>query len=247
MNTLLLLCCLLPVAFGRQVSQFIVGGSNANIANHRHQLSLRTSSHICGASLITGTRAVTAAHCIGNAASSYSVLAGTSDRTVTNCATCVLRTCTLATRHPNYSATGNGYPNDIAVLGFASIATNTNVGYITMSTASDGLYAGTSCVITGWGLTTTTGSGTPPAILQQGTMSVMTNTACQATWGTAINANHICITAPTVSSCNGDSGGPLVCGGKLAGATSWGVSNCSPSYPSVYSRVSSFYSWIIAQ
>lgn len=245
MNTLILLCCLLPVALGREVGQFIIGGTNANIANHKHQLSLRTSSHICGASLISGTRAVTAAHCIGSAASSYSVLGGTSDRTVTNCATCVLRTCNLATRHPNYSDTANGYPNDIAVLGFTTIATNANVGFITMATTADGNYAGTSCVITGWGLTSSPGSAA--VILQQGTMTVMTNAACQSTWGSAINANHICITAPTVSSCNGDSGGPLVCSGKLAGATSWGVSNCSPSYPSVYARISSFYSWIIAQ
>jgi secreted trypsin-like serine protease len=241
----LVLCCLLPVALGRDVNTFIVGGSNANIANHKHQLSLRTSSHICGASLIGATRAVTAAHCIGSAASSYSVLGGTSDRTVTTCSTCVLRTCNLATRHPNYNGNGNGYPNDIAVLGFSSIATNANVGFISLATSSDGTYAGVSCVISGWGLTVAGGS--PPIILQQGTMTVMTNTACANTWGTAINSGHICITAPSVSSCNGDSGGPLVCSGKLAGATSWGVSNCSPSYPSVYSRISSFYSWIVAQ
>lgn len=46
----------------------------------------------------------------------------------------------------------------------------------------------------------------------------------------------------------GDSGGPLVCGGQLAGATSWGVSGCHSNgrvtHPSVYTRVSFFYSWI---
>lgn len=242
---LLLLCCLLPVALGRQISQFVVGGSNANIANHKHQLSLRSSnSHSCGASLIGSTRAVTAAHCIGGAASTYSVLGGTSDRTVTTCATCALRTCSMATRHPNYS-TANGYPNDIAVLGFAAISTNSNIGFIALATSSDGNYAGASCVITGWGLTQAGGS--LPTILQQGTMTVMTNTACASTWGSSINNGHICVTSPTVSSCNGDSGGPLVCSGKLAGATSWGVANCSPAYPSVYSRISYFYSWIIAQ
>jgi len=70
----------IAVALGRQISQFIVGGSNANIANHPHQLSLRTSSHICGASLMSATRAVTAAHCIGGAA-----LVGHTTRDMINC------------------------------------------------------------------------------------------------------------------------------------------------------------------
>lgn len=56
-------------------------------------------------------------------------------------------------QHPNYSETANGYPNDIAVLGFSSIATNANVGFISLATTADGNYAGASCVITGWGLT----------------------------------------------------------------------------------------------
>jgi len=240
---LLLLCCLLPVALGRQISSFIVGGSAANIANHPHQLSLRTSSHICGASLISGTRAVTAAHCVGSAASSYSVLGGTTDRTITNCATCALRTCNLSTRHPNYNGNANGYPNDVAVLGFSSIATNANIGYIALATSGD--FAGSSCVITGWGLTSAGGS--LPTGLRQATMTVMTNAACANTWGNSINAGHICVTAPSASSCNGDSGGPLVCSSRLAGATSWGVSDCSPSYPSVYTRITYFYSWIVAQ
>lgn len=47
----------------------------------------------------------------------------------------------------------------------------------------------------------------------------------------------------------GDSGGPMTCYGNdgtpyLAGATSWGVSNCPGTFPSVYTRVSSFLSWI---
>jgi len=39
--------------------------------------------------------------------------------------------------------------------------------------------------------------------------------------------------------CYGNDGTPY-----LAGATSWGVSNCPGTFPSVYTRVSSFLSWI---
>ncbi|XP_052074219.1 chymotrypsin B-like [Mytilus californianus] len=46
----------------------------------------------------------------------------------------------------------------------------------------------------------------------------------------------------------GDSGGPMTCySGNtpyLAGATSWGISTCSGSFPSVYARLTSFRSWI---
>lgn len=247
MKLLILLGLVLP-AMSREINTFVVGGSNSNIANHPHQLSLRVSgSHSCGASLISTTRAVTAAHCGGSAISVYSILGGTTDRTVTTCSTCVLRNPNLFTRHPSFVNSGaQGYPNDVAVLGFSSVTYNTNFRNIALATSSDGNYAGVSCVITGWGRTSATSA--LPTTLQQATMTVLTNTACASSWSAAqINNGHICVSAPSSSACSGDSGGPLVCSGKLAGATSWGQAQCSPSYPSVYTRISYFYSWIIAQ
>jgi len=227
------------------INSNVVGGSNANIANYRHQLSMRVSnSHSCGASLISGTKAVCAAHCGGGAIGTYSVLAGTSDRTVTNCATCALRSLTSFPRHGSFVNNGNqGYPNDIAVLHFTNVPTNGNTGYVTMAAASAGNYAGNSCTITGWGRTC--GTCGIPNTLQQGTMTVLTNAACASSWSSAqVNNGHICVQAPSVSACSGDSGGPLVCGGVLVGATSWGQAQCNPSFPSVYSRISFFRSWI---
>jgi elastase-2 len=241
----LLLLCLAVTAFCEDIDSRVVGGSNANIANYPHQLSLRASnSHSCGASLVSGTKAVTAAHCGGGALSSYSVLAGTSDRTVTSCSTCALRSLTSFVRHSGFVNNGaQGYPNDIAVLHFSSIPTNANTAYIAMASSGSGNFAGQSCVITGWGRTSSTSS--LPITLQQGTMSVITNAACEGQWSAAqINDGHICVSSGSVSACSGDSGGPLECGNVLAGATSWGQSSCSPSFPSVYTRISYFRSWI---
>jgi secreted trypsin-like serine protease len=153
----------------------------------------------------------------------------------------------MFTRHPDYiDSSALGWPNDIAVLGFAAVSFNGNLQAITLSTPSDGNYAGDQCTITGWGRTS--GGGPIPVTLQQATMTIMTNAACANEWGSAsINDGHICITDATSASCSGDSGGPLECGNKLAGATSWGQSNCNPSFPSVYSRVSEFYTWIQQQ
>jgi len=244
MRVLLLLCLALPT-FADYADQRVVGGSNANIANYPHQMSLRVSnSHSCGASLISGTKGVTAAHCGGGAIGTYSVLTGTTDRTVTNCGTCALRSLTSFVRHANFVNNGNqGYPNDIATIRFANIPTNGNTNYVTMAAANAGNYAGNSCVITGWGRTC--GTCGIPATLQQGTMTVLTNAACANSWSAAqVNNGHICVQAGSVSACSGDSGGPLVCGGTLVGATSWGQAQCNPSFPSVYSRISFFRGWI---
>jgi len=243
MRVLLLLCLAVP-AFCNEVGSRVVGGSGVSIGNHPHQLSLRvSSSHSCGASLVSGTKAVTAAHCGGGSLGQYSVLAGSTDRTDTSCSTCQLRSLSSFIRHSGY-VSGGGYPNDIAVLHFSNIGTNGNIGYIGMATSSDSNFAGSRCVITGWGRTNIGVSGGLPITLQQGTMTVMTNSACSNEWGNDINNGHICVTDPSVSSCNGDSGGPLVCSGRLAGATSWGNATCNPNQPSIYSRISFFRNWI---
>jgi len=240
-----MLLCLAVAAFAENVDQRVVGGSNANIANYPHQMSLRVSnSHSCGASLISGTKGVTAAHCGGGAIGTYSVLTGTTDRTSTTCGTCALRSLTSFVRHANFVNNGNqGYPNDIATIRFANIPTNANTGYVSMAAANAGNYAGNTCTITGWGRTC--GTCGLPNVLQQGSVTIMTNAACTSSWSSAqVNNGHICITSPTVTACNGDSGGPLVCGGVLVGATSWGATGCPAGRAAVYSRISFFRNWI---
>lgn len=251
MQTILALCCLLP-ALGSALSMIgpnlkVIGGSNANIANNPWQASLRNNAnHACGAVLISATRALTAAHCGGSAINVYSLLSGTTDRTVTVCQTCSLRSPIVDfIRHPGFvNNPSAGYPNDIAAVWFYSIATNVNIQYIELAQPTDGDFTGASCVVSGWGRQAA--SGTLPTTLQAGSMSVISNDQCIEVWGaTRIQGAHICASDPNVSACGGDNGGPLVCGGKLAGVFSWGEATCSPQYPSVFIRVSSYYDWII--
>merc|ERR1711894_190245 len=91
-------------------------------------------------------------------------------------------------------------------------------------------------------------------ILQVAPVEVYTKQYCQQRWSTIpIGDYHICVgDEGTAGACSGDSGGPLACSTGpsswvLAGVTSWGRSNCSVMYPSVYARISYFREWINAQ
>jgi secreted trypsin-like serine protease len=248
MRILLLLCLALP-ALGFGVDQRITDGNAAIIGNNPHSLSLRVEgAHTCGASLISTTRAVTAAQCAGQPIGVYSLLGGTVERTVTNCATCVLADVNFISIHPFYFPDPTtGFQNDVAVLGFDTIQFNDNLNSIPLADPDSGDFAGASCVATGWGATEAGGAFDDD--LQRGEFTVQTNSACESSWGEGqIAVVHLCgYGAGQVSICDGDQGGPLECGGELAGISSWHEVDCSASYPSVFTRVSTVQAWIIDQ
>lgn len=247
MKALLALSFMLFVCVQGSDNSRIVGGDNANIANFNYQASLRIQgSHTCGAVLIRNIRAVTAAHCAGSATTAYTILAGTTDRTSTTCATCALRPLLAINRHPGFANNPSaGYPNDIAVLWFNSIATNVNIGYITMAQEADGNFENALCAVSGWGRTTNSNTNLPTT-LQHGAMSVISNAACIEVWNAnRIRSEHLCASSVVVSMCGGDQGGPIVCNGRLAGIHSFGEANCGPTFPSVFVRISSYHDWIL--
>ncbi|ELT89463.1 hypothetical protein CAPTEDRAFT_159950 [Capitella teleta] len=220
----------------------IIGGTNAATGEFPHQLSLRApTSHNCGAVLIALNKAITAAHCITG--TSYNIRAGTLTH-ATCSGNCQDAAVTTFTRHPNYGSGTGSYPNDIGTLHFSPLTSNSEVGTISLDNGG----SLSSCVISGWGVTTV-GGGSLATTLQKAAVTALTNPECIEYWGTSINDGHICVYGDGVrGACNGDSGGPMTCssGGSLvvAGATSWGRSGCDPAWPSVYSRVSVFYDWI---
>ena len=100
-----------------------------------------------------------------------------------------------------------------------------------------------------------------PDQLRQVTIGVIPNDECKASYvafGQATNAsltitpNEICAGSPegAKDSCYGDSGGPLVAplgdgkGYVQVGIVSWGIQCGNPALPGVYSRVSTFDTWI---
>jgi hypothetical protein len=90
-------------------------------------VSLRVSgSHLVYGVILSPTKILVPAHSVGGAIGSYSILAGATDRTVTGCATCQLRSVTSVVRHPNFNNNG-GYANDVAILHVPALTFNTSV------------------------------------------------------------------------------------------------------------------------
>ncbi|PVD31916.1 hypothetical protein C0Q70_07342 [Pomacea canaliculata] len=157
--------------------------------------------------------------------------------------------------HENWNSNGDGYPNDIAICELATPLTFND--YVSPIEIDDGSasWAGQDCTLSGWGRTV--GGGSLPNYLQKVNITKITNNRCSQLWqsvtGASIFDSHICFfdeVGQDKSACNGDSGGPVRCSrnGKkvLTGLTSWGISTCSGAYPSVYTRVSKYSSWLAA-
>jgi len=248
-----------PVSF-QDVDAFIIGGQNALPGAWPWQLSLERLfsgvwSHTCGASLLNGKYALTAAHCVdGVSLSSLRIVAGLHNRLGTSGSQ--TKSLISSTKHSGYNNGAASFANDIAVLWYSSpaILPSDTIAYASLPANDNNDFAGNICVITGWGRTSS--SNTLPSILQQAETTVLTLAQCRQDLSTisTIWSSHICIKHSTLSvtACSGDSGGPMNCQSGpryvVAGITSFGIVNgfdqCLPSYPAVYTRVSSYLSWI---
>ena len=80
----------------------------------------------------------------------------------------------------------------------------------------------------------------------------MSHSKCREKYVIVDSSAHLCAGAGHASAsggCNGDSGGPLVCemAGKwyLHGAVSFGKRNCPTTHYTVFTRITSYKSWIL--
>ncbi|XP_077334444.1 chymotrypsinogen A-like [Lithobates pipiens] len=223
----------------------IINGINAISGSWPWQVSVQTSSgfHFCGGSLINNYWVVTAAHC--EVTTAHRVVLGAFDLS-SKTEAIQIKTISKVFKNAQY----NTQPtiNDITLIKLATPATYTSrISPVCLAATNDIFNDQEMCITTGWGYINAT-TKTLPAKLQQATLPIVSNTNCQKTWGSRIQASMICAGASGVSSCMGDSGGPLVCkrngAWTLAGVVSWGSSTCSTVFPAVYTRLSAFRTWV---
>ena len=239
-----------PVGSGEQE---IVGGTNTTITENPWQVSLQSSSgsHFCGGSVLNANWILTAQHCVKSGSTTSApgrILAGSTSRTGSG----QVRTVSQVVTYSGYSTPELG--KDVALLRLSTPLdlSGTSVKAIPIVTAADAAAgvtnAGVVARVTGWG-TLTSGGSTLPTTLQTVDVNLLTNASAQASYpDETITADQLAAAAPGKDSCQGDSGGPLTVlknGTRvLAGVVSWGYGCADPAYPGMYSRVSSFESWI---
>ncbi|XP_017890720.1 trypsin alpha-3-like [Ceratina calcarata] len=216
----------------------IVGGTQADISEHPYQLSFQTTSHICGASIISSKWAITAGHCVGSAPSRYTLRSGSSDKNLGNA-----YSIKNIIRHPSYNSRTIDY--DIALLEIdGKFKLDSTAAPIKLATTE--LASGTLVNVTGWGATKEGGSVAPH--LMRVTVPIVSRQQCNNVYKylNTITDRMICagVTAGGKDSCQGDSGGPLASNGVLYGIVSWGYGCAQPKYPGVYSNVANLRSWI---
>ena len=177
--------------------QRIVNGQDAEYGDHPYICSLQSRSggqwyHICGAVLWNNEYVVTAAHCLGNTAGSYRTVCG-EHRLNDNDGFEVTRPCLTYVMHPQYNGNAAGFPNDIAVMEFASVNFNDYLRPNRFPEQGESFEAET-CQLSGWGRLS--GGGSLPNTLQRVNIQKITNSQCQSEWsgisGASINSGHIC-------------------------------------------------------
>ncbi|XP_057576733.1 mast cell protease 3-like [Hippopotamus amphibius kiboko] len=201
----------------------------------RYQISQK--SFICGGFLVREDFVLTAAHCLG---SSTSVTLGAHNihqQERTQQVILVRR----AIPHPDYDS--KNLVNDIMLLQLTRKANLTSaVSPIRLPWRREPVKPGMVCSVAGWGRL---GVNDPVAEkLQEVELEVQRDEQCSSRYKDYNNNTQICAGDPRKrkSSFKGDSGGPFVCNGVAQGIVSFGQLNGTP--PNVYTRISSFLSWI---
>ncbi|KAJ8720278.1 hypothetical protein PYW07_012321 [Mythimna separata] len=236
----------------QMASQRIVGGNPSQLGAIPYQAGLLAKyanlngTGVCGGSLVSANKVVTAAHCWydgQNQAWIFTVVLGSV--TLFTGGTRIQSSAVVT--HPNW------FPllvrNDVAVIYLPSKVDFSNtispIGLPSGSQLSKD-FEGATAVASGFGWTTEGGPITTNQVLSHATLNVISNRICRYAFPLILQSSNICTSSlGGASVCSGDSGGPLALNsdGKpiLIGITSFGSGlGCAVGLPAAFSRVTSF-------
>ncbi|MEV4646102.1 serine protease [Saccharopolyspora sp. NPDC049357] len=225
------------------VNPYIVGGQDAEIADHPFTVALTTpdGQQFCGGSLVSPTKVLTAAHCTtGQQPTDIKIVSG---RTTMSTTEGTVSDVTNVWIHPEYTDATKGF--DVSVL---TLGAPVQEKPIELATADDAAYApDTQATILGWG--NTSEGGQQADHLQMAQLPVTSDETCSKAYPEYSNQSMVCAGVPEggIDSCQGDSGGPMVADGRLIGVVSWGQGCAQPGFPGVYARVGAYNDVITEQ
>lgn len=249
----------------------IINGTAGSISTYPWiaYIGFDTGEQFCGASLISPTWILTAAHCFLNESNdaidletgALSVVFLNTDTTTPPAAAAIQGAIGQIIIHPNYQPDAATSPNandfDIALVEITAAVDLQPVSLLSADAPT--IAAGVEAIIMGWGTTAvddTNESIDPSDTLLQARQTIVDNSTCLDIYFDGITDNMICAggstAAPTTDTCQGDSGGPLtIASGNSfvqVGIVSFGGvggPTCGdPDSPGVYARVSALASFI---
>ncbi|XP_030374261.1 trypsin-4 [Scaptodrosophila lebanonensis] len=217
----------------------IVNGHEAHEGEFPYQISLRRQMiHICGASVLEDSWALTAAHCVEGYEEEpklFTLRLGSIQRSSGGS---ILEVRNIY-RHPMYDPEDMNF--DLALLRTAANAVRSvpNVSPIRLPEASELVPENTEAIVSGWGHMSTDEQILSP-VLKYTTVMTVNQEKCQADLSEhgGITDAMFCAAARNTDACQGDSGGPISVNETLIGIVSWGVGCADPYYPGVYTRLS---------
>ena len=216
-----------------------------------------SAARVCGGSIISPTRVVTAAHCVVDdneivAADRVNVyVGGTSLPDLVKGLSGQHRVAAAVAPHPKYSGSTPAY--DAAAIELREpLALGPGVQPIALAEADPAI--GTPLQVSGWGTTVAYAPGqqNPGQVsmeLRTVTIPLQAPDHCRI-YSVFEEAIHLCAGEAGKDSCQGDSGGPLVhhaAGGpRLVGIVSAGAGCAWPNLPGIYTRVTAVREFLLS-
>ncbi|XP_075161804.1 brachyurin-like [Haematobia irritans] len=235
------------------VENRISGGDLAAENQFPYQVGLNIESSPgkftwCGGSLISNEWILTAAHCVHSISGAIAYLGSTYRLEPKK-----TYRISLNDIHIHNLFKLGTLENDIALLRIPSPVTFTEgIQPIILPKLFDDhpTFEYLEAITSGWGRENDV-SPSISSYLKYVVRYTLTNAECQFVYGNSVKSSNICIdTTGGKSTCNGDSGGPLVIYDDnqqplLIGLTSFGKSSgCTNGIPAVFTRLTSYLSWI---
>ncbi|XP_061849383.1 transmembrane protease serine 11E [Colius striatus] len=228
----------------------VLNGQRAQDGEWPWQASIQLDgTHRCGASVISNTWLVTAAHCFrgGRDPRRWTASFGTLLRPPKQ-----KKFVRRIIIHEGYQDLVHNHEYDVAVVELASaVEFTSDIHSVCLPEASHIFPDNSSCFVTGWGALENDGYSVNQ--LRQAEVKIIGTEICnrREVYGGAITPGMLCAgyLEGQVDACQGDSGGPLVQANSrgiwyLVGIVSWGDECGKRNKPGVYMRVTYYRNWI---